>query len=565
MAWQFSVLHVPLVLAVVVATWLAAFAWRRRSVPGCRPLAVMLSAVVLWTASYAVELATTQWWLATGVGGVIMVSGTVAPFAWLWFALEYAGYPRWLDRRVLYAAALVPLATAVLVPTNGAHGLVHAGFEASTVGGVRDLQLVPRVWYRVAVGYAYLTLLAGAVLLVRVVLAGDGVHRGQASVLVLAVLAPGSLDVLDTLGVYEPGLDPTPFAFLVSGVLLSVAVFRHELLQSVPLARSVARDELVDRLDQAVLTLDAEGIVLDRNPAAREVFGTDPTDEPLTAHLDGLGDRLGDEEATFTVSRTDGGAPRHYDVRVTPRSRGDVRTGFLVSVADVTDRERREQRLTVFSRVLRHDIRTDMNVIMAHADRLEVAGGIAPDAEDEAETPAGTARAATAIRARASAVVEVSDRARLLERTLGEGSRRDVDLVPEVEDVLDSLAGEFPDAEVETDLPDRLAVTTNGLLTVAVEELCRNAVEHGTGSITLSATVEGGTDRVRLAVLDDGPGIPAHERAVLETGTETPLDHSSGTGLWLVSWVLTDLGGTVDIADADGGGTRVTLDLPAPE
>jgi hypothetical protein len=62
-------------------------------------------------------------------------------------------------------------------------------------------------------------------------------------------------------------------------------------------------------------------------------------------------------------------------------------------------------------------------------------------------------------------------------------------------------------------------------------------------------------------IADNGPGIPTQERNTIETGDETPLQHGTGLGLWLVYWAISLLGGDVRI-DQSSSGTRVTLTLP---
>lgn len=98
----------------------------------------------------------------------------------------------------------------------------------------------------------------------------------------------------------------------------------------------------------------------------------------------------------------------------------------------------------------------------------------------------------------------------------------------------------------------------------AIDELLTNAIEHADSSTpTVWVTVRDGEAFARLDIADDGPGLPEMERQVLESGTETPLRHSSGLGLWLVRWIVKDLGGDVTARERDGGGTVISLRLPS--
>jgi signal transduction histidine kinase len=106
-------------------------------------------------------------------------------------------------------------------------------------------------------------------------------------------------------------------------------------------------------------------------------------------------------------------------------------------------------------------------------------------------------------------------------------------------------------------------VSAVGYLAEAIAELVDNAVRHNGGerpSVTVTAAELPSESWTSLVVADDGPGIPPAERAVL-TGEETPLEHASGLGLWYVNWIVTAGGGTFDISESKGGGTRIEIEL----
>ena len=217
--------------------------------------------------------------------------------------------------------------------------------------------------------------------------------------------------------------------------------------------------------------------------------------------------------------------------------------------------ERLEQQLRVLNRVLRHDIRNDANVIKGYADMLEGA-------------PAGSGDAVAAIRTRARELAHTGENARLVEELLDTerlASER-VDAADLARTEARRVAAAYPDVRVDTAIPASAPAVGSRLLSAAVTNVVENAVEHndsGTPQVEVSVERTGG--RVVLAVADNGPGIPEAERAVLERGSETPLDHSSGLGLWLVNWVVEDCGGRVDIRRNYPSGSVVRLDLRAAE
>ncbi len=106
-------------------------------------------------------------------------------------------------------------------------------------------------------------------------------------------------------------------------------------------------------------------------------------------------------------------------------------------------------------------------------------------------------------------------------------------------------------------------ISSEPVLRDVLDELVKNAVTHvdcNPRRIRVSARVV--DDRVTLSVTDNGPGLPAEKQEALRTGIETPLEHTSGLGLWLVTWGITSIGGEVRFDEGEGGGLRVEIVLP---
>lgn len=223
------------------------------------------------------------------------------------------------------------------------------------------------------------------------------------------------------------------------------------------------------------------------------------------------------------------------------------------------ERERRKaehlaETLSVLNRVLRHDIRNDVNVIEGYVDL------IATESDVDCEH-------VEVVREHTSRIVELADYARKTERLAAEGESgvRTIDVVDRLGTTCRKVRTSYPSAQVVTDLPDRAEARAHELVDSAFENLVENAVEHHHGPEPfVRVAVERREREVVVTIADDGPGIPDDEVAVLESGSESSLEHSDGMGLWLVNWIVTYSGGDVEFAENEPTGSDITLRLPAP-
>lgn len=210
------------------------------------------------------------------------------------------------------------------------------------------------------------------------------------------------------------------------------------------------------------------------------------------------------------------------------------------------------QRMSVLNRVLRHNIRNDMNLILGYAQRLRDGNEPRSKIADRIES--------TSMR-----IVELSNSIRRIS-DLEVEARKPVNVATVIEERVESVRSSFPEASITTDLPEAAWVEADSLLPVAVENLIHNAIIHNDSSqpnVELSVTEPAETNgHIEIRVMDDGPGIPNDELAVLDDGPETALDHGSGIGLWLVKWFVDTHNGDLRFETADPRGTKVVLRLP---
>jgi PAS domain S-box-containing protein len=333
-----------------------------------------------------------------------------------------------------------------------------------------------------------------------------------------------------------------------------------------------------DSLQDAIYVFDADGVLVDANARVGDVSGK-PTDELLGETLESLLDNYGANDsvdqaraaydriasgaaegarATFELRNADGDAV-HVDARFS-RYDGHV-VAVLRNLEAVREREREleslSEQLEVLNRVLRHDIRNDMNVVHGWLTELD------------AHVDDAGADALSNVRDAVSHTIALTSEARDLAEVLTVGGDMPVEPVP-LDVVLHRQAEKtrekYPHATVVVDgkVP-AVSVVANQMLSSVFDNLLGNAVVHNDrNEPTVTISVEtADADAVAVRVADDGPGISEALRSSLfgrgEKGVDSP---GTGMGLYLVDKLVAGYGGTVDVEDNDPRGTAfvVTLD-----
>jgi hypothetical protein len=155
-----------------------------------------------------------------------------------------------------------------------------------------------------------------------------------------------------------------------------------------PTTHRIATRTAVDDLESPVVVVDPTGAVVDLNDAAMETFDV-TTSAALTEPVASVvGTRI-DVEANDQVVSVRRGRDR-IELAVSPSEltdRRDETVGHTLVFQDITDERRREQRLDVLNRVLRHNLRNELNIVEGSLD-LAVQRGL--DAHADADADAGT-------------------------------------------------------------------------------------------------------------------------------------------------------------------------------
>jgi signal transduction histidine kinase len=540
-----------LVVTIAVGFSGALLAWKERPEPGSVALTTLLAGQCWWSATLffqvtAGTLSAKVFWVSVSWVGI-----SVLPVAWLFFCLTYTGYTQFRRPRYVALAAVVPAVTVVLGLTDGYHHLVYT--DASLVRQAGHLTLVqtPGPWFWVIAGYTYLLGLLGAIPLLQFIRSEVTTFRGQSVALLVGLVAPWVTNASFLVGmVPTAGVDPTPVAFSLSAVAFLGALTRFQLFGTSPAPIRPARRSVFDRMEGGIVVLDRNENVVDLNDRAAEALGARAGEwlgNPIEDAIPQFDNVTGDQSGQPVIRPGNG---RTYDVSASRLTDAHGRTtGHLVTLNDISEYVRQQQRLEVLNRLFRHNVRTNVQIIVSHADHF---------------ADQGSERRAAEARDKALEIEAFSDKIRTVLDVFEQGRTevRPVRLGTVLEGCVETVRAEHPEVAVETAL-DADGLYVDSVLDDVLSNVVENAAQHNTGAeqtVWVDAARQG--DRAEITVADDGPGITDDELSLLEEETETPLRHGSGIGLALVAWGTEIAGGNVTFADNDPTGTVVTLEVP---
>jgi diguanylate cyclase (GGDEF)-like protein/PAS domain S-box-containing protein len=337
-----------IILAASALTTLTVFfiAWQR-SAPGSLALKGMLIGMFIWGFSYALSWAFVPlnykvFWLKFMFFGM-----TTVPGMFLLFTLRITHRDNWVTFRNYFLLFFEPVVILILVWF--VPGLIFKSVELVTRNGLVVLEIERGIGFRVSTAYSYLVIFLSFYILVVSYRHANTFFKRQYRLILAGSILPFGLSFFtQATSDKVSDLDMSAISFGISGVFYAYAILRHQLMDLVPVARS----RLIENMSDGVLVIDAQGRIVDINPAMKTFLEDEPASfigrnilDVITIWNDSTEHLLNGLE-TRTEMRLPNLPSRYLDLRVTPLYDDDkILSGRLIIFRDVTDRKEVEKDL----------------------------------------------------------------------------------------------------------------------------------------------------------------------------------------------------------------------------
>lgn len=263
--------QVLMILGTIFSIMVLIVGWPRRRLLGGKYFIAFCLSVTEWLIASTVESLVTDQaskilWSQISYIGFVHAN----PLLFL-FIITYIRQQK-LPLQMAVMTLVIPEMTLVVAFTNSLHGWLWSGF---TQGSTELNVLIYHhgFWFWLHTCYLYLLMVVGVIYLIKSVITASKPFRKQLLIILGGISFPILTGTIYAFGLVPvEGLDITPTGLAFTGAFLAWALIRYQLLDLLP----VARNTLIEQLQDGVIVLDMSGRVADINRATQKLLGWDP-------------------------------------------------------------------------------------------------------------------------------------------------------------------------------------------------------------------------------------------------------------------------------------------------
>lgn len=343
MTFKLNAFSLALLLAGLATIYMSALILKRFGWT-VRWFGILMLALSVWVLSYGAELASTSLEQMLFLIKIEYIGISMIPVIWMIFIIKFTGKEKWLANKLLYLLFTPPLATIILVWTNKWHHFHYTDTKVDHSGPFPLLDITPGPWYFIFTIYFYTMLAWGIYLMLIRFRKADPIYKKQYKTILLSALVPWVINLLYLMDVRPLGhIDLTPYAFIVTGFIISIGLLHFKLFDIIP----IAREKVIEVMREGVLVIDAFKRIIYMNAEMEQISARQSAiiigekihvlfpnyytlQELIAQHVNG--------EVEITIPNEP--ENRYYEVNISPFfEKSVIYTGAILLFRDITDRK----------------------------------------------------------------------------------------------------------------------------------------------------------------------------------------------------------------------------------
>lgn len=284
---------------------------------------------------------------------------------WLVFAFRIH-LRRKMSFAMMVALFSVPVFTTILVATNEYHGLFYKSVSTFKQNGFLLSTREPGILYPINIIFSY-----GVIIFVLFVFARAWIRsKYKINSAYFWLLSGVSVTIISSavylLGLIPIGIDTIPLGYLVLAFGYALALFRFNLFDS----KQIFDKKIFSEIKEGLILTDENGLLIDYNEAAAEVFGWlshKNKDRPIN-DFDHGSELMTSTSQSFRLRLAKGESTRTYEFRITELTENKHCIGRVFIFLDVTDQTKTMKDLNY---MVSHDSLTNVYNRRKILDELE--------------------------------------------------------------------------------------------------------------------------------------------------------------------------------------------------
>lgn len=232
----------------------------------------------------------------------------------------------------------------------------------------------------------------------------------------------------------------------------------------------------------------------------------------------------------------------------------DEITNYTIILEDITYDKLNQQVLTVLNRVLRHNLRTSINVISGYTDILD---SNCSDLQKQ--------KSIRKIRKRTQEMDDISQKMKKV-RNLAIGDKQPTPLkINKLNEIIKPYR-KRKNTIIRLDIESggNREIKYGSIFKIALDEVISHAIEDNTKAVSRVHIIikEIDENHIDVEIKDNQSSIKNEEWKIIQSGEETPLGHIDGIELWILYWSVTAIGGDIKLHSKKSNENTFTIKLP---